>query len=555
MLPDGTELSSGAGQQNAIQSVTITECVNEQQELTLGSCCSNMLEAKLITPEGGVPIATGDELTVYKEDETGRRTKVGLFTAEKPTRPSANSLSITAYDRISWLDKDLTQWLVNINSWPVPLFQLADMVCEACGLELLNESIPNGNYRVQQFSADGITGRHIMRWIGEISGRFCRATPDGHIQFAWYEPIEYCSVGISASSGGKVWDDGEDALFIELTEAAIDSSTEGELQIASDQINAYATEEQVLTVNIMQTQFYYQNGLSFEDYQVAPIQKIQLQQNTEDVGTVYPDTADALNTYIVTGNQLLTASTGDELLPVAETLYEHLKDVTYTPCKVSIPMSLDIRPGHILQILDKNGREITAYVMTKTSAGLKTTLECTGSASRNSSTAVNNQTFKALTGKVLNLRTDVDGLKVENADTKGNLAKLDLRLGNISSDVQRQEETVGGLKTQLTQVEQTATGLSLRISSVEEKGVGKVQTGMGYTFDDNGLHIKKPGQQMENRLDHTGMTVERSGEVMLRADKDGVLATDVKVRNYLIIGSNSRLEDYEGGTGCFWVGG
>jgi hypothetical protein len=49
-------------------------------------------------------------------------------------------------------------------------------------------------------------------------------------------------------------------------------------------------------------------------------------------------------------------------------------------------------------------------------------------------------------------------------------------------------------------------------------------------------------------------------EVMLQADTDGVIATDVKVRNYLIIGSYARLEDYTDGAGgkrtaCFYLGG
>ena len=53
VLPDGTELSSGVGTKNAIKSVTITECVNDSQELTLGSACSNMIELTAITPNGG----------------------------------------------------------------------------------------------------------------------------------------------------------------------------------------------------------------------------------------------------------------------------------------------------------------------------------------------------------------------------------------------------------------------------------------------------------------------------------------------------------------------
>lgn len=118
-----------------------------------------MIELTAITPNGGFSIDEGDEFTVYRENEEGNRHKVGLFTSEKPTRASAHSLKVTAYDRVSWLDKDLTDWLADLAAWPYTLYDLAEMTCGQCGLELVNDFIPNGNYYVQRFSAEGITGR------------------------------------------------------------------------------------------------------------------------------------------------------------------------------------------------------------------------------------------------------------------------------------------------------------------------------------------------------------------------------------------------------------
>ena len=128
VLPDGTELYSGPGSVNALQSVTLTQQVNTGTELTLGSACANMLEATLITPAGGLHITPGMELTLYKVSDTGTRTKVGLFTAEQPARPSANRYKITAYDRVSWLDKELSDWLASLNRWPYSLLEFAKMV-------------------------------------------------------------------------------------------------------------------------------------------------------------------------------------------------------------------------------------------------------------------------------------------------------------------------------------------------------------------------------------------------------------------------------------------
>lgn len=95
------------------------------------------------------------------------------------------------------------------------------------------------------------------------------------------------------------------------------------------------------------------------------------------------------------------------------------------------------------------------------------------------------------------------------------------------------------------------------IQNLKQEGVEKIVTPvMKYTMSDDGLRIQKPGEEIGNRMDHTGMEVSKGNETMLRADKDGVIATDVTVRNFLNMGDNSRFEDYNNGTdsartGCF----
>lgn len=95
------------------------------------------------------------------------------------------------------------------------------------------------------------------------------------------------------------------------------------------------------------------------------------------------------------------------------------------------------------------------------------------------------------------------------------------------------------------------------LQTLKQEGVEKIVTPvMKYTMSDDGLRIQKPGEEIGNKMDHTGMEVSKGSETMLRADKDGVIATDVTVRNFLNMGDNSRFEDYNNGTdsartGCF----
>lgn len=122
-------------------------------------------------------------------------------------------------------------------------------------------------------------------------------------------------------------------------------------------------------------------------------------------------------------------------------------------------------------------------------------------------------------------------------------------------------KTEEGLRFDVAQLSQqvamTMTADQVRIAISESVGdINSVTTETGYTFDKDGLRIKKSGEEIENLLDNTGMYVNRDDENILTANNEGVSAINVSVRKYLIIGKNSRLEDYDGTrTACFWIGG
>lgn len=502
VLPGGTEIFSGTAGQSAIRSVTVTQCVNSTEELEPGAVCADMLEAEIFSAASPT-LAAGDEVVLYRVDPAGKRTQVGIFLAEKPVWERGSVYKLTAYDKVSKLDRDLSQWLAGLTGWPYRLLDFASMVCTACGLLLINDTLPNEDYPVQKFSAEGITGRQLMQWVGQAAGRFCRATADGKLEFAWYTPREL-RIGPAGSN------------------------------------------------------YYYQGSLRMEDHQTAPVEKVQIRLTETDVGAVYPDTEAEGNLYALSGNYLLTTGDRETLEPVAQTLYTLLRDVTYTPCTLEVPASLQVNAGDIVTVTDRNGKTRTVYVMTRIRKGQRDRLECTGNARRDCSTAVNNRSWKALSGKVLELRTDVEGLKAENRDAAGKTAGLALTVEGITADVSRQQSDMEGLRQQMTGLQQTAEQVSIRIQSLQENGTDKVRTEMGYTFDDRGLKIRRDGGEIENLLDNTGMYVRRGTDTVLQANNEGVEAINITVRNYLTAGSHARFEDYNNGTdqartACFYI--
>lgn len=116
-------------------------------------------------------------------------------------------------------------------------------------------------------------------------------------------------------------------------------------------------------------------------------------------------------------------------------------------------------------------------------------------------------------------------------------------------------------REKIAKLELDASGLNLEIQKIIEDGVTKV-AGTGYSFDENGLMIYAVGSYIKNLLNNIGMYIgvyDSSGnevKTLLKADKDGVAATDVRINNFLIVGKHARFEDYgEDRTACFWIGG
>ena len=119
-------------------------------------------------------------------------------------------------------------------------------------------------------------------------------------------------------------------------------------------------------------------------------------------------------------------------------------------------------------------------------------------------------------------------------------------------------KSVDQLTEDVTELKQNSEAITISVQKLLSEGVSTVTTTTGYTFNADGLRISKSGYEIVNLLDNTGMYVTRSGEPMLQANADGVIATDVTVRNYLIVGTHARFEDYSDGTdsartGCFWI--
>ena len=391
VLDDGTEIAAGTVGQNAILSLICTETVSKTTDLCPGAACSNKLEITIwVEPGTDLPITSGTRLTHYRET-SGQRTLAGTYWAVKPTSQTRNTYKIYAYDAVSLLDGVQSTWLRSIqDQFPMTLWKFAGLVAQRCGVTIANNSLPrNGAYLVQPFYADNLTGRQLLAWVAEASCTFLRATSDGKIEYAWY--TDYST---SKSIGPTV---------------------------------------------------YIRDSLSHDKFQTAPVVKVQIRQSDDDVGVLYPSDESGSNALLIQGNLLLTSATAEALKPVAQAIFETMQGVTYTPLKVTVPADFPLpAPGNIVSVTDARGNVLSSYIMNRTISGQQVTLESTGNATRDGTAAVNEQSYKNLTGKILEIKTSVDGLEVKASDLTGKYTDLKATVDGLSAEVKKDTKITGG---------------------------------------------------------------------------------------------------------------
>ena len=408
MLDDGTQIRAGPGG-SAIQSIIYTSTVESETDLTPGAACAGKIEFVVwVQPGTNLVFTSGTRIRYYQQDDTGAQELIGTFWAVKPTKQSRNTYKVYAYDAVSKLDSIQSAWLQSIqDDFPMSLWAFAQAVAQRCGVTIANTSLPRaGDYQVQAFYADDLTGRQLLSWVAQAACTFLRATPSGDVEFAWY--TENAITGI----------------FPEATEHWTALNLSGQIFTCAD--------GSVWTYN-QDTAAYRRDGLSYEEYQTATIDKVQLKQSDDDVGVIYPPDATGTNALVIQGNLLLAPTSSASLSPIAQAIYETMQDISYTPLKASLfSDGRTVMPGQIITATDPWGNALQTYVMTVQQQGGQISVESTGNASRDGTAAVNEQKYTNLQGRLLEISASVDGLKVTAKDLTGQYTELSQTVESIT---------------------------------------------------------------------------------------------------------------------------
>lgn len=332
----GVDISSGTLGADSILSLSLTETVNKGKDIDPGESNAAMVDATIWGHNLDDLSESVDLFSLTRTDGNLMQKHPGYFEAKTLDRPSKATVKVIAYSPLSALDKDLTKWIDGLDAWPYPLKDFVQMVCNACNLGYALADIPNGDFPVYKISRTKTTGRQLIKWIGEICCRFLVMESVAAflptVKLSWY-----------TDSGVTLYPTGKD--------------------------------------------YYYSGGQSQKD--VPEIESAHVLYRTKEDDYFFPSIADARDHqyYTINGNALIEALPKDEdgyildedsLQGYLDVIKQEFTGLSYTPCKLSCPARLDIRPGHIFYFVGSDGKTHKALCMKKITKGQKDTIECTG---------------------------------------------------------------------------------------------------------------------------------------------------------------------------------
>lgn len=175
-------------------------------------------------------------------------------------------------------------------------------------------------------------------------------------------------------------------------------------------------------------------------------------------------------------------------------------------------------------------------------------------------------TVSSHTTSITSLETTTEGLLSKVEENTAKVGELEVTTESITGTVSQVQETTSttleNLSSDIEKLTQevvtkvTAEDVSITVKNEIENGVTNVTTTTGFTFNEDGLTVSKSGREMKTQITEDGMTVFRDTTPVLTANSAGVDAKNLNASTYLVIGTNSRFEDYqEERTACFWIGG
>lgn len=416
---------------------TLAEALNDGSELKFGSCLPNQISFIAHDMPAGLVGKTLRPVETLEgnEDDPFTYGKYKIFSAV-PTADRTKR-QITAYDAMyDILNADVKAWYAGL-SFPMTLKQFRNSFFAYLGVEqeeatLVNDSMTVNKTLIASSSEDSsvtaeatISGKTIIEAICEINGAFGNMNRSGKFEYV---------------------------ILPSITSALYPAD---DLYPRDDLFPSDANTESM-------TGHYF--TFDYEDFQSKAITQLEIRADDNTAGTIVGTPG---NTYVISGNFLVSDKTGAELEQIANNLLPIMAQAAYTPIKSCTTVG-----NPCLELGDpirfNTSREIVeTYLLQRTLTGVQS--------KRDSISAQGTQTHSA---KVNSIRDTIESVERRTGKLERNADHLQSTYEDLEKQTNSKfEQTADAITAEVTRAQGAEGNLSSQISIVAGEVSSKVSRG------------------------------------------------------------------------------
>lgn len=254
-----------------------------------------------------------------KEDIKGKRIIASIYTDGTEEEPitlfngivdSAVKQSNKQIKEITAYDELYTKGNTEVAAWykslifPITLKNLRDSLFNYIGLTQVEIKLPNDGVTIaRQYDPNTLQALSVVKAICQINGAFGIINREGNFEYRILAQdittIPYPATTLFPSTG----------LFPASPAVAVAAAERYADSIETENFSFYKT-------------------VSYEEFEVKPVDKLTIRQTEDDAGVTY---GAGTNNYIIQGNMFTYGLSNSVLLTIAENVYNNVKGFSYYP--------------------------------------------------------------------------------------------------------------------------------------------------------------------------------------------------------------------------------
>lgn len=497
---------------------------------------------------------------IEDEEEVTEYENIGSFIVEKPTDEQFENLSsFVGYDTLMKHIDDTYSTNLDYENNVITIGDIYEELCASMELTPTNTTFINSTIEVENNPfTNNEKNRDVLTSIAKVSCSFVDIDYDsGEIDLKWlsnsldytFEKNDYSSLEGGKTIYGPVnsliirssFSDDENVSYQD--NESIQTNGEHQLVIIEDYFLYNADKRQEALTSIWNRV----NGLTYTQYELTTYTGKPFLKSGNKI-RIYTDENVYIDSYILENEFTFDGSFKSVIKAPALTEQEikTKQDVSLKEKLRNTEITVNKQEGIINELVSETDENTSKIAnLTIDVSGIQT----------------NVSSYEQITNEqVGDLIKDLSDYKIANDN---DINTINGKFGDLvsTSDIDSIEQRVETVET--TTYTKTEISSILKGTFKDENNneiTAEIVKTMSMTLDDNGMTFEKTNAKTKTNINQNGLTIyDNNDNPMLKATYDNDIGNTVvetyrhQVQEYFIMGQHSRFEDFESGTGCFYI--